>query len=216
MALLLALGLLMPDLTKEEVIKMVQDGVSEEAILARIDQDGAALKLSADDLVDLKNAGVSDKIVKRLMGIRPVEGKGLALENRAHKAFTVSVDAANKTIHFFESGGTEIARKQSIELDAPDGTYKVMIAGRKTSYKITTPVKMTMRGCNITEVEVMTAYLGEGRDGKTLLLQADSKQAPESTVVESPTYPSYAVRTHMHGLNPFLFIPRCHCPCCPH
>ncbi|MBI2899447.1 MAG: hypothetical protein HYY17_04640 [Planctomycetes bacterium] len=193
MTLLLALGLLFPQITKEEVIKMVQDGVAEETILAKIDRDGTVLKLSADDIVEMKKAGVSDRILRRLMGETTREGQGLGIENRSHRAFKVSIDPKAKAIRFFEDGGVEIARRQSVELEAPEGTYAVFLRGRKTSYKVTTPVKMTIRGCDITEVEVMTAYLGDGRDAKTLLLMADSKQRPQPAY-ERPTYPAYVVR----------------------
>jgi len=54
-------------LTVEEVVKLCQTGVSEELIVAKIKKNGKAFDLSAEELVDLRKAGVSDNVIKLLL-----------------------------------------------------------------------------------------------------------------------------------------------------
>jgi hypothetical protein len=50
-------------LNVEDVIKLSRDGVAEELIVADIKRNGKAFDLSPDELVELKNLGVTDRIV---------------------------------------------------------------------------------------------------------------------------------------------------------
>lgn len=213
MTLILAL---LVELTKEDIIRMTREGVSDEAILAKIDQERAAIRLSSDDIVEMKQAGVSERVINRLLSRAAGEGRGLALENRSHRGVRVQVDASTKTIHFLGDSGTDVGRKTTTELEAPDGTYQVIIRGRKTRFQVTTPAKLTLRGCDNDELEVLTAYVGEGRDAKTFLLLANSKPAKEIQVVQQPTYPSYVVRSRCRGFDPFDEIRRWFCGCVCH
>lgn len=57
--------------TKEDLKKLAKAGVSEDVILAYIKANGFAGKPSSDDLVDLKAAGVSDRVLAGILA--PVE-----------------------------------------------------------------------------------------------------------------------------------------------
>lgn len=168
MSLLLMVSILFADITKEEIIQLSREGVSDDAIIAKIREDKSRFQLSADEVVELKKAGVSDTVIRAMFG------SGLQIENRSHRGVRIHVDAERKAIHLLDQG-IEVARKETAELDAPDGTYAVWIDGKKTSYKITTPVKLTVRGNNLTEMEVLTAYVGEGKSAKTFLILARDK-----------------------------------------
>jgi hypothetical protein len=52
-----------PPLTQADVIALVQAGETDEAIMRRIDSTGTVFQLSADDIVRLRQAGVSDRLV---------------------------------------------------------------------------------------------------------------------------------------------------------
>jgi hypothetical protein len=54
-------------LTRDQVIQMWKAGLSEDVILARVNAEPAAMKLSSDDLIALKQAGVTDNIIKAMM-----------------------------------------------------------------------------------------------------------------------------------------------------
>lgn len=49
------------DVTKEELKKLASAGVSEDVILSYIRTNGPVVKLSSDDLIELKQAGLGDR-----------------------------------------------------------------------------------------------------------------------------------------------------------
>ncbi len=51
----------------QDVIDMKQAGLSEEIILARVRQEGTPIKLTTDEMVALKEAGLSDAVIATLM-----------------------------------------------------------------------------------------------------------------------------------------------------
>ncbi len=53
--------------TKEDLKKLAKAGVSEDVILAYIKANGFAGKPSSDDLVDLKSAGISDRVLAGIL-----------------------------------------------------------------------------------------------------------------------------------------------------
>ncbi len=50
-------------LTVSEIIRLSRDGISDNAIIRQITTSGQAFHLSSNDLVRLKNAHVSDKVI---------------------------------------------------------------------------------------------------------------------------------------------------------
>lgn len=56
-----------PTLTKRQIIAMVKAGVGDEAILEQLESTGAAFDLSADDLIELKQAEVSERVIKAMI-----------------------------------------------------------------------------------------------------------------------------------------------------
>lgn len=54
--------------SKADIKKLAAAGVSEDVILTYIRANGGAPRMSADDLVDLKQAGVGDRVLASLAG----------------------------------------------------------------------------------------------------------------------------------------------------
>src|SRR5262245_37711111 len=54
-------------LSVEEVIKLSQSGFSEELIITKIKKNAKPFDLSAEELMDIKKAGVSDNVIKYLL-----------------------------------------------------------------------------------------------------------------------------------------------------
>lgn len=54
-------------LTIEEVLKLSKAGVSDELIIARVKRNGKAFDLNSDEIVALKNDGVSENVIKYLL-----------------------------------------------------------------------------------------------------------------------------------------------------
>ncbi len=55
------------DVTKEDITKLVKAGVSDNVVLSYIQKHGPVDKLSATDLIELKEAQVSEAVLKALM-----------------------------------------------------------------------------------------------------------------------------------------------------
>ena len=68
-ALLAFLSLLIaaPDLTKEEVKRLVAAGISDDVIVEYVRANGPVQPLTAQDLIDLRQANVSEKVLAAMM-----------------------------------------------------------------------------------------------------------------------------------------------------
>lgn len=56
-----------PPVSKAEVVKLAKAGISDEVIIARIKAGGVGSHLSADDLLDLKGSGLSDRVIEAML-----------------------------------------------------------------------------------------------------------------------------------------------------
>lgn len=56
------------DVTKDDIKKLAAAGVGEEVILTFIRTHGPVTRLSADDLVELKQAGATEKVLAAMVG----------------------------------------------------------------------------------------------------------------------------------------------------
>jgi hypothetical protein len=54
--------------TKEDIKKLVAAGVSDDVVLTYVRANGPAPKLSADEIIELKQAGAGDKVLGALAG----------------------------------------------------------------------------------------------------------------------------------------------------
>lgn len=64
---LLAAGAAFAGVTKEDLKKLVSAGVTDDVILAFVQANGPVDSLSADDLIELKKAGASDKLLQAVL-----------------------------------------------------------------------------------------------------------------------------------------------------
>ena len=63
----LSLWILTPDLTKEEVKRLVAAGISDDVIVEYVRTNGPVQPLTAQDLIDLRQANVSEKVLAAMM-----------------------------------------------------------------------------------------------------------------------------------------------------
>ena len=75
--------------TLDQVVMLIQAGVSEAIILALIDRDKTILTIEPDQLIALKNNGVSEAIVLALLKSGRAEGEAAANANAALNAATI-------------------------------------------------------------------------------------------------------------------------------
>ena len=70
LAFLTAAALNLPagaDVTKQEILTLTKAGVSDDVIISYVRKNGPVAKLSAEDIVELKKANVSDPVMKVLL-----------------------------------------------------------------------------------------------------------------------------------------------------
>jgi hypothetical protein len=70
-------------LNQSDVISMVKAGVPDEEILRRIDDTRTVFRLSSDDVVRLRNEGVSDRVVNYML---ETYARAVAAEQRRQDA----------------------------------------------------------------------------------------------------------------------------------
>jgi hypothetical protein len=62
-----------PPLSILDIIRMSQAGLSDEVIVAKIDQTGSYYRLTASEIIDLKRSSVSDRVIAFMLRSPPVE-----------------------------------------------------------------------------------------------------------------------------------------------
>ena len=152
--------------TKDEIIRLTKDGAKETEILARI--GGAKFKLSVDEIVDLKKAGVAEKVLARMIE-GPSEAK---VTNLAHKAVTIRV--IGSTIDVGWEGET-VQRGKTLLLPI-SGEYAVKANGRATACTVKTPATLTFRGCDLGDLEVITLYIEDARGSDTCRVETQIRR----------------------------------------
>ena len=59
------------EVTKEDLKKLAAAGISDDVILSYIKSNGGVAKLSAEDIIELKQAGASEKVLSVALGNAP-------------------------------------------------------------------------------------------------------------------------------------------------
>src|SRR5689334_6374897 len=70
-------------LTNEVVLQMVKAGVSNEVILTMVSEKPSQFSLAAADLIVLKQAGVSDKVIAAMLSLGRITSVSPAIPNPA-------------------------------------------------------------------------------------------------------------------------------------
>lgn len=165
------------DVTKDDVLRLTKEGKPAEEILRKI--GGAAFKLSADEVVELKNAGVAEPVLTRMI-LGPSE---ITVENRAHKPLRVRVKDGVVEVGV----GEELAPGASIRLPGR-GELAVTVDGRPRSVKVKTPATLTFRGADMEKFEVVTLYI-EGPGGENADTCVVESRIKETSRAELPPPP---------------------------
>ena len=84
LACVTALGFSQATLTNDSIVKMLKAGLSEDIVLSSIHSQPGKYSTGADDLIALKGAGVSDKIISAM-----IAGGGTPAAAHLHLARTI-------------------------------------------------------------------------------------------------------------------------------
>lgn len=174
--------------TKDDVVKMAKAGISDDVIIAKIDQEKATFDLSAEDLASLKSAGVSERVLRRMTSRSPAaaaapdEPSNLIVRNHSHREIRVSLNAAQRTLDLSASKGEAVAPGGSMGYGVNPGEYRVQIAGGSTIYKVligaTAGAAVTIRGAETAYIDVLTATISDGAGETILILHSEGRRVP--------------------------------------
>jgi hypothetical protein len=102
--LLLAIGLAQTGLTNDAIIKMAKAGLGEEVILSTMNAQPGMYTTSTDDLIALKRAGVSDKVITAIVSKMAGGGGAAAAPPRAPAAMTSAPGPVNEVGVYYKKG----------------------------------------------------------------------------------------------------------------
>lgn len=105
LALLAGLPLaLSAQVSKEDLRKLAAAGISDEVILSYVRANGPVSKLSAEDVIDLKQAGTSEKVLSAVLGSAPATAPAYTpSEQPRAQAQTVYSSAPSTTVVYDSS-----------------------------------------------------------------------------------------------------------------
>jgi hypothetical protein len=106
-------------LTQEQIIQMSKAGLPEDVIVARIKAEPESLKVSTDDLIKLKKAGVSDGVIRALVSPRSTQSSATAAVPAPSPTAPTSAPSATRPTE------PDVAEKVYL-LDSSDRSLKLL------------------------------------------------------------------------------------------
>ncbi len=118
-------------MTNQDVIKMVQAGISEDLIIAKIKQSRTRFDTSVDGLVALKSAGVSERLLSVIMDPKSAPAAAspaAANPPAAPRPALAPADTGPKPAVATGAGTTPRTKPESVEIGHAPANYGVYIA----------------------------------------------------------------------------------------
>jgi len=162
-------------LTVADVAKLLESGIGEDIVIAKVKQEGKAFDLSTDDLIELKKAGATSAVLKAMMSPTPNLASGQSAgspqaqpsdlpdeqgvyvrirgEWQAVVPEIVNMRTANMLGHAFSAGISKAKMKGDVQ-------------GGKSKLQIATPVEILIRcaeGVSPTEYQILQMEEKGGR-----------------------------------------------------
>lgn len=181
--------------TVSDVLKLAQTGVGEEVQLAAVERSGTAFALDAQQIIELKKAGVSEKVIAAMLrkkgpvavegdgpreagaqtdGVPPAPGTGnLNLENLDEKPWGYRIDTATRIIWITEPEAAKALQLNphgGIALVVAAGDYELRYAGEGDGQRLTvTPnKKLLLMLSRVETTEFEGLYASIFADGERL------------------------------------------------
>lgn len=182
-------------LTVEDVGKLAQAGVSDDVIIARIEQQKTTFELTAAQVAFLKQQKVSDRVLAALVGKSapapavPVQGAGnLAVKNSSHRALKVSVNERDRIVSFSRTEGTEAAQGGELAFQVAAGEYRIAIEGSPTRHTVTLPATLLVRGAETSYIDVTTLTIQDKAGSTVMILNSEGRTPPGQRRPPAVTY----------------------------
>jgi hypothetical protein len=149
-----------------DVVKLIQSGIGEEIIIAKLKKDGKAFDLSTDDLIALKNAGATSAILKTMMS--PDSGAPAAAKPAA--AAPASDLPDEQGVYVKIRGEWKLIEPQVVNMRTANVLGHAMsygiskakmkgdVAGQHSKTAVTTPIELlikTAEGTSASEYQIL-------------------------------------------------------------
>ncbi|MBI5366127.1 MAG: hypothetical protein HZA54_03745 [Planctomycetes bacterium] len=144
--------------TKEEIVKLAQAGVGDEVIINQISADGTVFQLSAQEILELKGAKVSERVISFMIQTRTqapppgapgpgggqpgaanqVPGVTLVLVNSDDRDYSIQIDEAGHMIFYYYGNFTDrlsLGRGETRSIGLPPGEWVVRWVGEREAYR---------------------------------------------------------------------------------
>lgn len=107
--------------TKEDLKKLTAAGISDDVILSYVKSNGGVARLSADDVIELKQAGASEKLLTSVMsGVQPAPAPAPAPAEREYATQPRTTVVYNNSTPYYYTPSTTYA---SYDYDYYPSTY---------------------------------------------------------------------------------------------
>jgi hypothetical protein len=174
-------------LSKEDLVRLAKTGATDETVIALINREGAPT-LAVDDLIALKQAGLSDRVLEHILA-NPRKGE-LVVVNRSVPDMRVTVDTANRIISWCSQDGESVAPGTQLSLSVPEGEYALP----GTIDRMTVPGRITLNRVEAGE-SFVTMGIIEDPERRSVILDLTAKPKP----IPQPDY-----RPYVQGPPPLL------------
>ena len=162
-----AIGSAQANLTNDSIIRMVKAGLSEEIVLGAITAQPGAFGTAPDDLIALKGAGVSDKVIAAMLA----KGSAAPAASPAKAPQPAAAGPVNEVGVYYKKAGSwtdlppEIVNFKTGGVLKTIGTAGIVkgdingnVQGERSRTQLTTPVEILVyapEGVAITEYQLL-------------------------------------------------------------
>lgn len=186
------------ELTKDDIVRLAKEGVSDDVIVAKIRQEKKGFALSPDDILALKKSGVSDKVLEAMMAqeAKPEEPRptveadaNAVLKNSSHREMRVAVDAKERTLNLSRTAGVLLKKDDVAGWKLAEGAWTIAIDGQPTidtfEVKAGAPAMLTLKGADTSYIDVVTLIVEDG-NGRNVTIVSSVGKLSESQLSRDP------------------------------
>lgn len=164
-------------LTNESVVQMVKAGLPEAVVIAKIKSTATKFDLKTESLVNLKKAGVSDKVLEAMMAPgSPATGAQAAAPAAAPPAAATG-SLRDRDVIYHLIGGKYVemfATSANLETNMAffQSKSEVVLEGRKSKYRISDKQPVFLSTWGPTDAPLVKLKPGDSNDDRNLKISS--------------------------------------------
>jgi len=165
-------------LTNDSVIQMVKAGLPEAVVIAKIKGTATKFDLKTDSLVNLKKAGVSDKVLEAMMAPgSPATGVQAPAPAAAPPAAAAAGSLRDRDVIYHLIGGKYVemfATSANLETNMAffQSKSEVVLEGRKSKYRISDKQPVFLSTWGPTDAPLVKLKPGDSNDDRNLKISS--------------------------------------------